>query len=200
MITLLTILLILLSRFLYKGEDYFVAKREQIMDEYESSYNEEDSDRIASEDDNRAFRKKLDRYWKCKRVCEECWPFAAIAAAILVITEAILLCSFIGTTPTRLEKKIEDCQIQNAAFESSIVEFLVHDAEANEDELSNEKIDLDKSFDYALIYLMRHPELKENKNFAKQVSFYQENYDKIQKYKSDLKFHDELRFLLYFGR
>lgn len=200
MITLLTILLIFLSRFLCKGEDYFMAKREQIMDKYKSSYNEEDSDRIASEDDDRAFRKKLDRYWICKRVCEECWPFVILIAGAFVMAEAIVIGIFIGTTPTRLEKKIEDCQIQNAAFESSIVEFLVQDAEANEDELSNEKIDLEKSFDYALIYLMRHPELKENKNFAKQVSFYQENYDKIQEYKSNLELHDKFRFLLYFGR
>ena len=112
--------------------------------------------------------KKLDRYWKCKRVCEMCWPLVFLAAAAFVITEVVFICLFIGTNPTRLEKKIEDCQIRNAAFESSIVEFLVRDAEANEDELSNEKIDLDKSFDYALIYLMRHPELKDNKNFAKQ--------------------------------
>ena len=187
MLTLMIILVVLSLFPLYNGEKYFAAKREKMGKE------------LRNGEATLAFDKKMERYRKCGNFCGNCFLAAFFIGIVSVVAECTLLCMFIFTNPTILEKKLDKLQIQNVALESSIVEFLAQDAGVNKDELKNEEINLKKTFDYALVYVLRHPELKENEDFAKQFDLYQENYEKIQEYESSLKRHEELRFLLYFG-
>ena len=115
--------------------------------------------------------------------------------------ECVLIAFFVGFSIVKLDAKIGSCQLENEALESFIVEYLDRDVGFNDElEVESKEIDLAESFDYALIYLIHHPELRENESFAEKFDLYLENYEKIQQYEDDLRFQDRIRFLVYFGR